>query len=354
MNRILLIAGLWAPWVAGCTVGHATEGPLAPEPAAIHVPTAIVAARPMPHELPLTGQLVAHLQSDVAANSAGRVLRTYVERGSFVTAGAVLAQLDTSAAAISVAQAKANLQVALTSQDLAGTLCKRNQELFDKGAISREEWERTDSQCKTSAASAEAARAQVAMVTKNIADGVVRAPFAGVIGERYVSVGEYVQPFSRVANLVELNPLRLQLTVPEAELGHIRKAQAVTFTVEAYPARTFTGTIQYLDPTVRSTSRDALVEAVVKNADFALKPGMFAVARLHLPDEEQPVVPNRALVGVGTTTHLFAVVDGHLEERIVQRGPERDGQVVVLDGVRAGEKIVSEISEAMKDGVPVN
>ena len=354
MTRSHLITGLLALSAAGCVAGKAIEPPMAPEPAAIHVQSATVATRPMPQDLPLTGQLVAHLQSDVAANSPGRVLKTFIERGSFVKTGDILAQLDTSAAALSEAQAKANLQVALVGQELADALCKRNQELFDKGAIAREEWERTANQCKTSAASAEVARAQVAMVAKNVLDGVVRAPFAGVIGERYISVGEYVQPASRVVNLVELDPLRLQLTVPEADLGRLQLAKDVTFSVEAYPGRTFTGTVKFIDPTVRAASRDAIVEAVVHNADLALKPGMFAVAHLRLPDKDQPVVPSGALVTMGAVTHLFAITDGHVEERIIQRGGERDGFVVVLDGVKAGEKNVTALSDAVKDGVPVN
>jgi membrane fusion protein (multidrug efflux system) len=339
--------------LAACAQGHAVEEPMAPEAAAIQVESVAVAEHPMPRELPLTGQIVAQLQSDVAANGVGRVLKTFVERGSYVKAGDPLAQLDTSTAAISVAQAKANLASATAAQELANTLCKRNQELLDRGAISKEEWERTANQCKASAAGTEAAKAQVTMASKSILDSTVRAPFAGMVGERYVSAGEYVQPPSRVVNLVELDPLRLQMTVPEPDIGRVHQGQEVNFDVEAFPGQTFVGTVKYIDPTVRTSSRDLLVEALVHNPDHTLKPGMFAVAHLKLPDEKLPAVPASALVTEGAVTHLYAVVSKHVEERIVQRGPERDGFVAILDGIKAGENVVTKVSDAVKDGVPV-
>ena len=340
--------------LAGCNGGAKKEPPAAPEPPAIHVETATAAPRPMPRDLPVTGQLVANQQSDVAANAAGRVLQTLVERGTYVKQGAVLVQLDSKSLRLTQVEANANVQTAMAAQELADTLCKRNQELFDKGAISKEEWERTASQCKTSAASVEAARARSDLAAKSLSDATVRAPFAGMVGERFVSVGEYVQPSTKVVNLVELDPLRLQLTLAEADIGHVQQDQPVQFSVEAFSDQTFTGTVKYIDPTVRSTTRDMVVEAVVPNSDHKLRPGMFATARLHLPDEPLVSVPKTALRTEGTTTHLFAVVDGHIEERIVQAGPERDGFVAVLDGVSAGDVVVSKLDPAVKDGVPVN
>ncbi|MBS2030900.1 MAG: efflux RND transporter periplasmic adaptor subunit [Deltaproteobacteria bacterium] len=351
MNHKLIVGALLA--LAACSQGEKKEDPTAPEPPAIHVETVAVANAPMPHELPLTGQLVANQQSEVAANGAGRVVKTLVERGTYVKEGTTLLQLDTKSAQLSEAEAKANLSTAMAAQELADTLCKRNQELFDKGAISKEEWERTGNQCKTSAATVEAAHARADMAAKTLSDATVRAPFSGMIGERYVSVGEYVQPATRVVSLVELDPLRLQLTVPEADIGQVQEGREVSFKVDAFADRKFTGTVKFVDPTVRSNTRDLIVEAVVENPDHVLKPGMFATAHLQLPDEPLPVVPKTAIFSEGSTAHLFAVVDKHVEERIVQLGPERDGKVAVLDGLKAGDTVVAQLSDAVKDGVPV-
>ena len=192
------------------------------------------------------------------------------------------------------------------------------------------------------------------MASKSLSDAAVRAPFAGMISQRFVSVGEYVQPATKVVNLVELDPLRLQLTVSEIDVAHVQLGQSVDFSVEAYPGKAFSGTVKFIDPTVRTSTRDLVVEAVVPNAERLLKPGMFATAHLVLPDEKVPAVPKGALREEGTITRLFAVVEGHVEERIVQRGPERDGFVVILDGVRVGDRVITAPDDQVKDGVPVN
>jgi len=352
MTRFSLCAALLPLAVAGCNSASA-EMPLKPEGAAISVQTAEVKARPMPNELLLTGQLVANQQSDVAANAVGRVVKTLVDRGSVVRSGEILAQLDTKSAQLSEAEARANLENAQASEELAQELCKRNTELLQRGAISKEEGERTASQCRTSAASLEAARARSAMAEKTLSDATVRAPFSGMIGERYVSVGEYVQPATRVVTLVQLDPLRLQLTVSEADIGKIHEDQQVSFSVEAFPDRTFTGTLKFVDPTVRTSTRDLIAEAVVANADHALRAGMFATAHLTLPDQMLPAVQQDALVIEGSSTRLFAIVAGHVEERVVQKGPSRDGWVALLDGAKDGDKVVSPVTSAVKDGVPV-
>jgi RND family efflux transporter MFP subunit len=333
--------------------GSAKEPPLAPLPPAVRVETAPAEARPMPRSLPLTGTLTANRQAEVAANASGRVTRSFVERGTMVRAGDPLVQLDVRSAAIDQDAALGNLESAQAQRELAETQCSRYEDLFKKGAISRDEWDRFASQCRTSAGSARAARARADLASKSVADATVRAPFAGMIGERFVNVGEYVQPSSRVASLVELTPLRLQLTVPESEVGRIAPRQAVDFEVQSFPGESFRATVAYVGPALRASTRDLVVEATVPNADRRLRPGMFATAQLELPSAPAVAVPRSALRSEGATSRLFAVVDGRIEERIVQTGPERDGYVAVLDGLKAGVRVVTQPSDQTRDGVPV-
>jgi membrane fusion protein (multidrug efflux system) len=352
MTRPLLVLAAAAALPLACTVSSASVPSAAPPPA-ISVESAPAEQRPMPRSLAVTGQLMANQHSDVAANAAGRVVKTFVERGDFVKEGAPLAQLDARTAVLSETEARANLRNAQTQVDLASSECSRNESLFKKGAISREEWDRANSQCQTSLGSAEAAKARAELATKTLSDATVRAPFAGMVSERFVSVGEYVQPPTRVATLVELDPLRLQLTVGEADVGRIHDGQDVQFEVEAYPGEHFKGTVKYIDPTVRSASRDMVVEATVPNPDRRLKPGMFATAFVELPDQPIVSVPKGAIKQDAAATRLFAVVNGAVEERLVQLGPERNGWVAVLDGLKTGEKVVVNPGEQVKDGIPV-
>jgi len=348
ITNVLLLAAL----AAGCSRNNAGP-PSAPPPPAISVTSVAAAPRPMPRSLAITGSLVANQHSDVAANASGRVTKTLVERGDFVKEGSPLAQLDIRSAVLGEAEARANLKNARTLVEQANAECARNEALFKKGAISREEWERGNAQCGTSLGAAEAATARADMAGKTLADATVRAPFAGMVGERYVSVGEYVQPFTKVVALVELDPLRLQLTVSEADVGRVQQDQTVDFEVESFPGEHFTGIIKYLDPTVRSATRDMVVEATVANLQHRLKPGMFAIAHLQLPDEPLVSVPKTAIRQDPAATRLFAVAHDMIEERIIQTGPEKDGYVAILDGIKEGERVVVNPGEEVKDGVPV-
>jgi membrane fusion protein, multidrug efflux system len=353
MNRALTGIAMLALAAAPLACAKRKAAPSAPLPPPIAVETTAAEPKLMPQFLAVTGSLVANRRSEVAANAAGRVVRTWAERGDFAKRGASLIQLDTRTARWSEEEARANLQNAQAQLDLATATCTRNESLLQQGALTREEWERGTSQCRMSVGSAQAAKARAELAAKTLADATVRAPFAGMVSERFVNMGEYVQPSTRVATLVELDPLRLQFTVNEADLRRIRAGQQVTFEVEAFPGERFTGTVKYIDPTVRATTRDLVVEATVTNADHRLRPGMFATTRVPLPDERVVRVPRAALRRDAGGSRLFAVVSGRVEERVVQVGIEKDGYVAILDGLKAGELVVVDPGKHVRDGTPV-
>jgi membrane fusion protein, multidrug efflux system len=339
-------------FVAGC--GSTREEPVEPPSGPIQVNSAIIDTQPMPSFLPLTGSLVANEQSDVAANASGRVIRTYVERGSFVRKGDPLVLLDTRIAQLSKTEAEANLEAAEVQRRLADAQCERNNELYQKGAISRDEWEQIESRYKSSENAAQAASARANLARISLGDATVRATFSGLVGERFVSVGEYVQPQSKIASVVQITPLRLKVSAPEEVIGHITRDGEVSFQVLAFPNETFTGTITYIAPEVRPTTRDVVFEALVPNNDGRLVPGMFATATLHLPDKPLPAVPTTALRTQNGISRLFLIIENHLVERIVQVGPVHDGYVALLDGVQAGDRFVLEPTDQVKDDVAVH
>jgi membrane fusion protein (multidrug efflux system) len=317
--------------------------------------TVVVGERVVPETLEITGSLTADKRTDLAANASGRVVRTFVERGDHVGAGAVLAQLDARAAAITETEAKAN--EAAIAEQLANVLadCKRSEALLAKGAISQVEHDRTSSQCRSQASSEEAARARAAEASRAVGDTSIRAPYAGVIGERFVSVGDYVHPDSKVVTLLATDPLRLRLSVPERAIASAREGSVVSFETAAAPGRVFTGTIRYLGREVRENTRDMVDEAVVENHDGALVPGVFVTAHLTIGEATRPVVPKSALVPAPPAQAVFVVVDGRLQERVVETGPGlTDGDVVaILDGVKKGDRVVLHPTREMLDGMAV-
>jgi membrane fusion protein (multidrug efflux system) len=316
------------------------------------VDTAVVEERPMPHHLTLTGSLVANQQSDLAADATGKVIATKVDRGSLVKRGDPLVQLDARSAVFSTNEAQAMAAQAREQSKLAADECERGKKLFESGAISQAEYDRTMTQCQTSKLSAEAAQARLSIASKTLRDAIIRAPFAGLIVERNVSIGEYVSPSTKIATLVEIDPLRLQLSVPEQQVPLVRMDQRVDFTTSAYPDQAFSGNVKYMGPALRGSSRDLVVEAVVANPDGKLRPGMFVTARLDLGSKPEPVVPEDTLRVEGSIRRLFVLneKEKRVEERIVQVGETDKGAISVLDGVKPGEHVVVHPSETLSDG----
>jgi membrane fusion protein (multidrug efflux system) len=320
----------------------------------IHVATAAVTERTMPEFLTLTGTLRANQESEIAADANGKVLATFVERGQTVKKGDLLATLDARTAALMASAMTAQTNLAKAQVEQAQKDCERARHLLDTGAISRAEYDRTSTACSTTRFSAAAAAAQQASAVKVAGDANIKAPFAGVIGERYVSVGQYVQPQTRVASIYDPDPLRLELTVPEANIAAVRPEMPVTFHVTSFGDQAFTGTVKFISPNVRQSSRDLVVEALVPNGDRKLKPGMFATAQLDVADHAATVVPSSAVQREGATARVFVVADGRVQERVVQTGAEIDGVTAVQAGVKVGDKVVTTPAANVHDGARVD
>jgi membrane fusion protein (multidrug efflux system) len=339
--------------VPACNRASASEHAARAE-SALEVSTVEVTTRQVAQTQALTGTLTPNRKSDVAADATGKVAASLIERGALVASGAVLVRLDRRSAALAEEEARSQAGAAKAQQALAERECARADKLFAEGAINGAEHDRARAQCDATRLQAAAASARARLAGKNLGDAVVRAPFRGVIAERYVSEGEYVRPDTRVATLVEIDPLRLELSVPEAAVHVLQKSAEVAFQVAAFPGETFHGKIRYVGPAVRRQSRDLLVEAVVANAERRLLPGMFATAQLVTGSGEQPVVPESAVKHGGEVDRVFVVAGDRLEERLVALGPRGGSGIAVLSGVRPGERIVVSVTPELRDGARVH
>jgi membrane fusion protein, multidrug efflux system len=347
-----LVAGATCCLAAGFATGCNKPAQAKNEEAAapVHVETGEVTEIDAPVVLRLTGTLRGMKEADLAASAAGRVIRTGVERGDEVKEGAVVAQLDTSAATLSLLEAQVQVATSRTQEDINKADCARFEQLKAKGAVSALEYDQSTAKCRTAPLGLEAAQARQKIAAKNVGDGTIRAPFAGIVSERYVDVGEYVQPSSKVISIAQVGELRLELTVPEASLAQVKVGAETSFTVAAYPDKTFRGSIRYVAGSVRATTRDLVAEAVVKNDDRLLRPGMFADVALAVGTEKLPSVPLAAVFERQNKQRVFVVAGGRLEERVVQPGAETDGRLSVRYGVKTGEKVAVGKLEGLLNG----
>jgi membrane fusion protein (multidrug efflux system) len=325
-----------------------------PPPPPVKVPLAVVEEAPAPDVLTLTGMIAADQRSDVTADTQGKVISVLVERGQRVKMGQPVVQLDVRNAALSAREAQANLEAARAQKQLAEEECRRTKTLLEKGAITRSEYDRQATQCTSTLQQVSAAQARADMITKSVSDGLVRAPFDGQVTEKSVAPGEWVAPGRTLFTLVDDDPLKIELSVPEAAVRAIQKGQVVDLAAIAQPGKHYTAHVTRIGGEI-GKSRSLIVEATL-DPQGDLVPGMFAEAHVIVGQVPRPVVPRTAVAPRGKTKilHAFVAVNGELKERIVQVGPALDdGRVPILQGVTKGEQIVTQLSDQIEDGLRV-
>jgi membrane fusion protein (multidrug efflux system) len=215
--------------------------------------------------------------------------------------------------------------------------------------VARQQYESARNGASQQVQALEAARARVTLARKAVADTVVRAPFAGLVADRGVSVGDWVNRGASVATVVRVDPLRVELTVPEQAVARIAEGQAVVLTVDAYPGRSFEARVRFVSPTLRADQRALTVEAILPNADGLLKPGLFASAEIETTADSALVVPAPVVQTSGATSRLFVGGD-----RVESASPPPEaGDMADVDGVAQGDLVVLDSRLLLGDGMRV-
>ncbi|MBA3522400.1 MAG: efflux RND transporter periplasmic adaptor subunit, partial [Gemmatimonadales bacterium] len=183
---------------------------------------------------------------------------------------------------------------------------------------------------------------------------LVRAPFSGVMGERLVSLGDYVTTATPLATLQTVSPQRAAFQVPERYADQLKLGQQVTFRVAALPGREFNGRVDFVNPVVQLPGRTITVKAQVPNPRRELQSGMFIEARLATAVRPKAVViPEDAILPLQGSTFVWVAVDGKANRRPVELGVRTPGFVEATSGVEAGEQVVVAGQERLSDGAPV-
>jgi membrane fusion protein (multidrug efflux system) len=328
----------------------------APESAPIGIRTAAAVERDVPTVIRVTGSFVADESSDVTPQVPGQIIATLVNVGDIVQAGQVLVRLDDRDARLKVRQAEASLLQAEAQARRAQAEAKRNVELVESGDISRSSYEQLTTQVAVAEAAVAQAAAQVASAQKGVDDAVIVAPFSGHISARPVAVGEYVATSAKVATVVRITPIKLQMLVPESAAATLRKGMSVTASVPAHPGRTFAGTVSALNVAIDPSSRAMAIEAAFPNRDAALTPGMFGSAEVRLPATERVLfVPEAAVVPLpnGESFAVYVVEGDVVRVRVVQPDVREGGMVRVLSGLEPGVPVAASNVKQLFEGARV-
>ncbi len=287
-----------------------------------------------------TGQIEALQSIELRPDIEGRIAQILVREGSPVGKGAALFKVDDAELTAQVARAEAD-------RDLARQSLARTRDLLGQQASSQAELERAE-------ATARSNEAQLALLKVRLDRTTVRAPFAGVAGQRFVSLGDYVTTDTKLLALQTVSPQRASFQVPERYADQLKSGQEVTFRVAALPGKEFTGRVDFVDPVVQLPGRTILVKALVPNPRRELQAGMFIEASLATAVRPSAVVvPEDAVLPLQGANFVWVVTGGKATRRQVELGVRTPGFVEIKSGVEAAEQVVVGGQERLGEGAPV-
>jgi membrane fusion protein, multidrug efflux system len=270
-----------------------------------------------------------------------RVLR--FESGDRIRRGQVLVEMSSVEQAADLAEARA-------ANDAAQQELRRYQELFDRGFASQ-------ARLDTVRAAADAAEARLNAGSSRIADRTIRAPFAGVVGLRTASPGQYVRPGEQIGTLDDISEIKLDFDVPETRLARLSQGVSISARTGAYPERVFEGVVAHVDSRVDPTTRTVRVRAILANADEAIRPGMLMTVEVRSNPREALAVPEVAILEQATSSRVYRVVthEGAQSVEIVQieTGQRVGGMAEVLAGLSEGDQVIVEGMQNVRPGLPV-
>lgn len=340
---------------AGCGSASAREQQPAERPAP---PVYVAPARQQTvlYRIRTVGQLEPDEAVEVRSEIKGVIDKVEVDDGDRVAAGDVLFRLEDTHARAALAEAEARVREIQASLVKAKDDLDQDTRLFHQGIIDEKQVRATQSSYDGLQASLAAGEARVVQLKEDLDDTVIKAPIAGEVNERLVSLGEYVEDGDLLLDLLRIDPLKLRFTVNEKAINEVKLKDRVDFQVVGYGDEVFHGSIYFIAPEADMTSRNVDVKAHVPNAEARLRPGSFV--KLQVITDERPnavVIPEGAVVLEGTNISAYVYKqDGTVERRPIELGIRTDeGDFEVTKGIAAGETVVERGQHGLPDGAKV-
>lgn len=326
---------------AACAKGKGDPAPGGGGPPPMPVEVAVARADTVKDEIAATGQVEAVQSIALRPEVEGRIVDLLVREGQEVAAGTPIIQIDSTELAARAAQLAAQ-------RDLAAQALARTKDLSTQNASSAADLERAE-------ATARSAAAEYRLAQVRLERSTVRAPFGGVVGQRFVSLGDYVNSSTQLVTLQTVNPQRVSFQVPERYARALRPGQEVTFGVAAIQGRSFTGTVDFVNPVIQLPGRTILVKARVPNPGHLLQAGMFVEAHLVTAVRANAVViPEEALVPTQGANFVWVVAaDKKATMQRVEIGVRTPGLIEVTSGLTAGQQVVVGGAERLFPGATV-
>ena len=303
------------------------------------VTTTVLAPRPWSDTLQALGTAAARESVTITAKVSEKVDQVHFDSGDEVRAGQVLVTLSDRAQSAGVGEAQADYAEAQKTYERVQALAKQQLVAATQLDVQR--------------AARDAARARLEAQRATVGDRVIVAPFAGVLGLRQVSPGSLVTPGTVVTTLDDVSKIELDFSVPERSLGALAVGGSVRASSDAFPGETFEGRITSVGSRVDPATRSLAARAEFENPQRRLRPGMLLNVLLEQSTRQALQVPELALDQLGEQAFLYRVVGDTVEHVPVKIGARRPGWVEILEGVKAGDRVVVEGIVKLKDGAKI-
>ena len=308
---------------------------------AVTVETEEVTASAMQSSVTAVGTIIAEASATLRAEVPGQIKAIHFKEGQRVTKGDRLYSIEATVLEAEVNEARANV----ARSESAFT---RAQEMHAKRLISGTDYD-------AARANYDVDRARLLSSEAKLSKTIVRAPFDGNVGLRRINVGDYTTIGQELVDLVQLDPLRVEFSVPETLLPKVQPDLPVAISVDAYPGEVFAGTVAAVSPQSDVQGHSLEVRANLPNGDLKLRPGLFVRVSVSLGVKQDAIViPEQAIWPIGQNKTVYVVEEGKAFQRIVTLGDRQPGAVEILSGLEVGDVIVTAGQMKLFDGAAVN
>jgi len=303
------------------------------------VDVSVVSTQKLDNQLMSSGTVIANNEVDLYSETSGKITHILFKEGGRVTKGELLVKIYD-------ADLQAQLMKAKAAQRIASETEQRDKKLLDKQGISQQEYDQGLS-------ALEEAKADVDLLNVQISKTEIRSPYNGIIGLKNVSEGSFITPSVKIATIQEIEPIKIDFSVPEKYMNKVKSGDEVNFTVQGLKD-TFTANIYAIEPKIDLATRSLMVRAVCPNKDEKIKPGAFAEVNLVLKESDKAIMaPTQAIIPVLKGNKIYVLKNGTANLVDVKTGIRNDTTIQITQGLKSGDTIITTGIMMLKPGAHV-
>ena len=303
-------------------------------PASVEV--AIISTEKLDNRIMSSGTVIANNEVDLYSETSGKITHIYFKEGGKVTKGELLVKIYDEDLQAQLKKAKAALQI-------AGVTEQRNKKLLDKQGISQEEFDQSRS-------ALDEAKADVDLLNVQISKTEIRSQYNGLIGLKNVSEGTFITPSLKIATIQEIEPIKIDFSIPEKYMEQVKVGDAVKFTIQGLKD-TFTASIFAIEPKIDLATRSLMVRAICPNKNEKIKPGSFAEVNLILKESDNAIMaPTQSIIPVLKGNKMYVLKNGTANLVDVKTGLRNDTTIQITQGLKAGDTVITTGIMMLKQG----